>query len=351
MGRVTKQTWTAIVSAVLFVSLAALIAISPVPYVAWGPGSTLDVMGTFDDQPAISVSGLTIYPVSGELRMTTVSVTRADSRMSLPEAHVNYWAPHRDVLPRDAVYPKGKSVESIRDEEIRMMDTSQSDAIVAALRAAGQPVTEMPMVESVLIAGPASEKLEPGDLIAKIDAVAVQSSDDVRRAIRLHAVGEPVVVTVIRNDMSINETIVTVSSNEDAKIPVIGVNVGTGYRYTPRVTFGIDPQIVGPSAGLIFSLGIFNLIDPGDLMAGRKVAGTGEISAEGVVKPIGGLQEKIRGAELAGSEVFLIPADNCRDLEGLQSPMTLVKVATLQDAIGALESLQQPEGSQEVPQC
>jgi len=351
MGRVTKQTWTAIVSAILFIVLAALIALLPVPFVTWSPGSTLDMLGTFQGQPAISVKGLPTYPVSGELRMTTVSVTRADSQLNLPEAVFSYWLPHRDVLPRVAVYPKGKSVEAIRAEETLMMDTSQSDAVVAALRAAGQPVTEMPMVESVVIAGPANDKLMPGDLVVKVDAVAVQRLDDVRRAIRAHAVGEPVVVTVLRDDRSLNETITTVSSNEDKSVPVIGVNMGTGYRYDPRITFGIDPQIVGPSAGLIFSLAIYSLISPGDILGGNKVAGTGEITADGTVRAIGGLQEKIRGAEKAGSKTFLVPADNCRDLEGLESSLTLVKVTTLKDAIESLTTLQNGDGAKEVPTC
>ncbi len=334
-----KHTWTAIVSAIIFVALAAMIAVFPIDFVAWSPGATFDVLGGYQGKPAVSVSGLTTYPTTGQLRMTTVSVTKANSRLGLPEALFDYWMPHRDVLPRDTVYPKGESADQINAAESEMMDMSQTNATVAALRAAGQPVTELPMVSTVLISGPSNGKLLPGDLIEKIDGKPVSSITAVGAAIRAHGVGDAVVVTVLRDGKTLSASITTVSSNQNQKVPVVGITVDTGYKYSANVTYGIDPSVVGPSAGLIFALAIYDKITPTDWVAGRVVAGTGEISADGTVTAIGGIQEKIAGAQSSGASVFLVPAANCPDIAGVRTSMNLIKVSSLKDAISALTAL------------
>ena len=114
--------------------------------------------------------------------MTIVAITPADARLSLPQALLSYWLPHRDALPRDAVYAPGKSAEQVENEDADMMETAQDDAVVAALRADGQPVTEMPAVYSVTIGGPAHTKLLPGDLVVSVDGVATPSDEGGARA-------------------------------------------------------------------------------------------------------------------------------------------------------------------------
>ena len=133
----TRQTWTALVSALLFVALAVPLAILPVPFVAWSPGGTADVLGDVDGRPLISVEGVPTFPTAGQLDLTVVSGTSADSRLTLPEALAAYWLPGRDTLPRDAVFPPGQSADEVTKAEAQMMETSQDDAVVAALRAAG----------------------------------------------------------------------------------------------------------------------------------------------------------------------------------------------------------------------
>ena len=133
----TKQTWTAAVAALLFIAFAAVIAMVPVPYVTWAPGATHDLLGTVDGRPAISVQGAATFPTSGELRMATVSVTRADASLTLPDALFSFWLPSREVLPREAVYPSGVEAAQLEEAQARLMGTSQDIAVVAALRAAG----------------------------------------------------------------------------------------------------------------------------------------------------------------------------------------------------------------------
>ena len=347
----TKQTWTAAVSALLFVALAAVVSLVPVPFVSWSPGTTVNLFEPVDGQPRIEVKGVPTHPTTGQLRLTTVSVTRVDSQLTLPEALLSYWLSAREVLPREAVYPAGVSVDEIRAREVQMMDNSQSSAVAAGLRAAGAKVVEYPMVIGVSNGSPADGRLKPGDFLLEVDDKAVTSTDDVRAAISEHSVGEAVTFTVLRDRQQQSVTIITVASNANAAQPVVCINLAIGYSYAPEVTFRINPDIGGPSAGLIFALAVYDIVSPDDLIADRTVAGTGTITGEGAVGAIGGIQEKIAGAEGAGATVFLVPADNCADVEGLVTPVRLVRVTTLSETIAALRDLKDPARADAVKGC
>jgi len=348
---VTKQTWTAAVSALLFVALAAVVSLVPVPFVSWSAGATVNLYEPVDGMPRVDVQGIRTYPTTGQLRLTTVSVTRADSQLTLPEALLSYWLSAREVLPRDAVYPAGVSVDEIRAKEVQMMDNSQSAAVAAGLRAAGERVVEYPMVLGVSNGSPADGKLKPGDFILRVDTKSVSTPDDVRAAINAHAVGEAILFTILRDRQVLTETLMTVASNADASQPVVGINLTVGYSYAPEVTFRINPEIGGPSAGLVFALAVYDEVTPADLTANRSIAGTGTITGDGTVGAIGGIQEKIAGAEGAGATVFLVPAGNCADVIGVSTPVRLVRVETLSDAISALEALKDPARADTVAGC
>ncbi len=346
----TRQTWTALVSALTFVLLAIALVAIPVPFVTWSPGGTRDTLGEVGSKPMIEVQGTPAHPTSGRLDLTVVEVTKAGARLSLPQALLAYWLPHRDALPLDAVHAPGKSVEEVQAEEADMMSTAQDDAVVAALRAAGQPVSRLPAIFSVTVGGPAHTLLLPGDLVLTVDGVPTSNQSAVSREIRNREPGDPVRFRVVRQRVETTVRVPTVSSTTQTGVPIVGISLGQGYRYQPRISFELGQRLGGPSAGLIFALAIYDKITPGALLAGRHVAGTGTISPDGQVGRIGAIQEKIAGAEGAGATVFLVPAGNCGDLAGVRTDMTLVKVATLSDAIGALKTLQQG-GDDRVPRC
>ena len=347
----TRQTWTAVVSSVIFIALAAVIAFAPIPFVAWTPGATYDVLGATDGTPVIQIDGITTYKTTGEIRMTTVSQTRADAALSLPEALFDYVMSNRDVLPRELIYAPGKSASQVADEEHTLMSTAQFDAIVAALRAANQPVQELPMVTSVRVSGPSNDQLQPGDLILMVDNIAVSTSDDVVARIKDKGVAQKVVIEVQRQNARLSFTIDTVGSSSDGRVATIGVSVGTGYSYEPSIKLNIDPNVGGGSGGLMMALAIYDKVTPGDMLGGQVIAGTGTISATGTVGAIGGIQEKISGAESAGAKVFFVPADNCQDTVGVTSSMTLVKVSTLKEAIAALPLALDHTSTQKPPAC
>ena len=339
----------AVVSSALFVLLAAGLILIPVPFVTWRPGQTVDVMGSTDEGPLIEISGIPTSNSGGKLLMTTVSTTRVDSGISLPEALLAHIAADSDALPREVVYPAGKSNAEVQNEAVAMMDSSRVNAIVAALRAAGQAVTEMPMVSSVSLSGPANGQLRPGDLIEAVDGSEVTTNEEVKTAIQTRAVGDPIVFRVMRGGNSENVTVTTVTERDGA--PYLGISLSIGYRYAPSISYRIDSSIVGPSAGLVFALAIYDRITAGVLRGGRVVAGTGQVDAAGKVSGIGGIREKIKGAEAAGAKLFLMPASNCADLGDLRTDLRLVPVGTLKDAIAVLQLVNEGQSTQEVPSC
>lgn len=351
----TKQTWTAAVAALLFVTLAAVIAMVPVPFVSWSPGSTYNLLGTVTadtgEVNAIRIDGVTTHPVDGEVRMATVSVTRPDSALTLPEALLSYWMPNREVLPRDAVYRPGANASELQDDSIRLMDDSQITAVVAALRVAGVTVEELPMVSWVSVTGPAHDQLLPGDLIVAVDNQPVEGITDVQQAIAAHNIGEAVKFDLIRDREEVSKTVTTRASSTSPPSPSIGVGLDTGFRFEPQVTFHLDPAIGGPSAGLPFAIAIYAMVTPDELLAGRIVAATGTLDAKGRVGQIGAVQEKIAAAVRDGATVFLLPTANCGDAQVEHEGLRLVPVDNLGDALAALEALEDPAQAGSVPKC
>lgn len=350
-GVSVSRNAVAIVSSLLFVALAALLVVIPVPYVAWRPGQTIDVLATSDDgAPVIEVSGLPTFETVGQLLMTTVSSTRVDSTLSLPEALFVSLANDSDAMPREVIYPPGKSSSQVQSEAVAMMDKSRINSTVAALRAAGVAVTELPRVESVVLSGPSADRLIPGDLITAVDDIEMKTREDVIAQVATHAVGDVVVFTVLRDGQETTVSVTTSASNTDARRPVVGISLDTGFLYAPQVQFGVDQSVTGPSAGLVFALGLYDRITEGSLIADGVVAGTGEIDPSGRVIRIGAIREKIKGAERDGATVFLVPEDNCADVGNLDTDVQLVRVGTLKDAIAAIQ-LNNEGNTSEVPTC
>jgi len=103
------------------------------------------------------------------------------------------------------------------------------------------------------------------------------------------------------------------------------------------VTYTSD-EIGGPSAGLMWALGLYELLTPKDITAGRTIAGTGEIAPDGTVYPIGGIQDKVIAAQRAGATIFLAPTDNMAELQGVDTgDMQVIPVKTFDDALQALQ--------------
>lgn len=343
----TRQTWTAFVAALAFVLAAVLLVVLPVPVVTWGPGEVVDTLGHTNSKPVIKIKDAKTHRTSGQLDLTTVSVTRPDSHVSLPEAVLSYWAPHRDVLPRDAVYPPGRSAREVKEHDRVQMETSQDHAKVAALRAAGRHVRERPAVSSVRVGSAAHHHLRPGDLILAINGHRVRTEKQTRNRIRDVSVGSRLMFSVLR-DRTKHQVKVVRSRSSDGELS--GIRIGTGYQYRPRITVGLGSDIGGPSAGLIFSLAIYDKLTSDDLLDGRRVAGTGTVDTSGKVGSIGGIRQKVAAAAKHKASYFLVPAGNCDELTGVHTSVRLIKVDRLRTAISTLKKLRQDKTAQ-IPTC
>jgi PDZ domain-containing protein len=224
------------------------------------------------------------------------------------------------------------------------MAGSQQFATAAALSQLHIKYQTMPGVVSVDKGYPAYGKLKAGDLITAVDGQPVINASQLTAAIKAHAT-QPITVTVQRSGTTSQ---VQLTAKQVDGRPVLGIMVQDHYKFPFTVTIKIG-QIGGPSAGMMFALGIIDKLSTENLTGGKFIAGTGEISANGAVSPIGGIQQKMIGARNAGATVFLAPAGNCADTKGaVPAGLRVVKVSTLAGAISALQHL---KAGQPVPSC
>ena len=194
---------------------------------------------------------------------------------------------------------------------------------------------------------PAYGVLEAGDVITKVNGQPVTSPAALTRLITAHPAGSTLTVTVTRNGQAKQ---LQVQTKQSGGRPVMGVEIGGRYDFPFQVKISVG-DIGGPSAGMMFALGIVDKLTKMDLTAGRFIAGTGEIEANGKVDPIGGIQQKMIGARNAGATIFLTPAANCADTKGaVPAGLRLVKVSTLNQAVTYLEALKSGH-PQSVPSC
>ena len=131
---------------------------------------------------------------------------------------------------------------------------------------------------------------------------------------------------------------ITTKADKSGDPPRIGIAIDKKQPHPFDVSIDLD-QIGGPSAGLMFTLGIIDKLRPADLTGGKIIAGTGTIDDDGNVGPIGGIPQKLVGAKEAGAQIFLVPKDNCAEaLKNAVSGLPMAEVATVGDALTALQT-------------
>ncbi len=347
----TQRTLAGLLAVPLLIALWIVAALVPLPFVTYSPGLTVDVLGKQENgKEIIQVEGHRAYRDDGELRMTTVFVSqpKPEARNNLFELMYDWVSDENAVYPYDAVYQKGETVKTNREEGAAEMTSSQDAATAVALEELGYDVTEA-KVADVSAGTPADGKLEKGDVILEVDGADVSNANDVIDAVQDTDAGDPVDFLVRRDG---KQKVVTVVPEDVDGTPQVGVQVGTATTKFPfEVSVNIDPAIGGPSAGLMFSLGIYDTLTPGSMTDGETIAGTGTMDATGTVGPIGGIQQKIVGARDAGAELFLVPADNCDEALGAPNgDMRLVKATTMHSARESIEAwVQDPDT--DLPSC
>ena len=153
--------------------------------------------------------------------------------------------------------------------------------------------------------------------------------------------GEEIEITVKRGDEEETFTMTTEENPQNPGTSYIGVSMEeVGYTFDPGFDVDFETgEIGGPSAGLMMSLALYDKLTPEDLTHGRDIAGTGTIACDGGVGSIGGIEQKIAGAEAEGAEVFLAPAGNAEAAEAAANDIEVVSISRFDDAVEYLEGL------------
>jgi PDZ domain-containing protein len=320
----------------------------PLPYVIYTPGITADILGTENGTEIITVEGAKTYHDDGQLRFTTVYATRAESDVNLFQLLGAWIDPDDAIYPREIIYGPDDTDEAQQEEGAFQMVTSQDTAVAVALTELGYDVPSRPEVYRVLPDSPADGELEAGDELLAINGIRVATIEEAGQAVDGTPDDEPAELEVRRDGERLTFSITRAEIDGQLRL---GFEMRQSYDFPVEVKFGIDPDIGGPSAGLMFSLAIYDTLTVGSMTGGDVVAGTGTISPDGTVGPIGGIDQKIAGAREDDADVFLVPAANCDDAyESPNGDMELVRVATMSEAVDALETYADDPDA-DLPRC
>ncbi|WP_329455754.1 YlbL family protein [Streptomyces sp. NBC_01497] len=348
-----RRTVTMLASTLVLIALLCVGVLTKVPYSEMSPGPTTNTLSNPGGKPVLQISGRKTYPTTGNLNMVTVRVTSADTHLNIAEAVYGWLAHDEVVVPHDTLYPEGQTEQQSTQENAEEFSQSQESAKVAALKVLHIPVVAHVDVASVLKGSPAEGKLHAGDLILAVDGTKVTRQDQVAKLVTKHKAGQDVTFTVVPaedaaaakkadKEPTASRRIVVktaTSHDEGASRAIVGIAAGTDHTFP----FTMDIKLAdvgGPSAGLMFSLGLVDKLTPGSLTGGKFIAGTGTIDDSGTVGPIGGIAMKLVGARAAGARYFLTPADNCAAAaDDTPSGLTLVKVKNISDAKASLDKI------------
>ena len=309
--------------------IAAAVGVSWIrlPYYSFGPGPAREVA------PLIHVEDVRTYGSAGHLVMTTI---RFDKLTALG-MFATWIDPHRSVESEDIVYPPGLTPAEETHRAISQMDQSRIDAAAVVLR----ELTDYPeehgvgaLVETVGPDCPADDRLYPGDLVTHIGGEPVRSQRQASRLIDAVPVDEPIEFR-IEADGETHDVSLTRGRCPGIDDPLIGIVLIDPFPFEIAIE---SAEVGGPSAGLMWALGLYDLLTPGDLTRGRTIAGTGAIDLDGNIGAIGGAEDKVLAAQSADADILLIPQGNLEELRGVDTgDVRLIAVSTLAAALEALD--------------
>jgi PDZ domain-containing protein len=312
------------------------------------PGDPQNVLGS-----AIKISGTDTYPTTGKLSVTAVMITDPDSYITAFDIFYGWIDKDRAVLPRERVYPDGETAAEAVREGAAEMNSSQINATAAALSYLGYQIPSKLVVVGVSQQSNAHKVILLKDQILSIDKIKLNNTTDVLRYLEDKKAGEVVSVEINRSGVGVMIKKIALSPRPDGSA-FIGINIQEQFDFPFDVQIKLA-ETGGPSGGLIFALGIVEKLTQADLIRARNIAGTGTITTDGLVGPIGGIAEKIIGAKNDGVDLFFTPINNCQDINNPDQigagkggkSMKIVPVATLAEAI---EVLKLPENAK-LPSC
>lgn len=332
---------TALVLTVLTVAAAVL---APIPFVARSPGPLFDILGTVDDKPVLVIDGAESYPTTGVLDMTTVAESGGSAGpINVGTALVGLFSSDTSVLPdEDADEPDSRQAQEA------VFDASQSQALGAAAGYLDRPVTSQVVVVQVLPDSAADGVLEAGDVIVAVDGDPIRGREELVTKVRASPPGTTIRFRIKRAGEVQTVSVTSRPDPDDPESALVGIVPENRYRSDFTATVNLD-GIGGPSAGLMLAVGMVDKLTPGDLLLGRRVAGTGTVDGNGVVGAIGGIDKKMLAAQEAGAELFIAPRDNCTEV--LASQPEGLEVAAVADLDQTMTVLQDWRDNKPVRGC
>ncbi|MBT2654251.1 PDZ domain-containing protein [Bacillus sp. ISL-18] len=293
------------------------------------------------------------YKEEGSFMLTTVRMGRANIYSYLEAKMRKY----EEIYPLNMILTDKETEDEYNARQLHMMAGSKLNAIEVAYRKAGLPVKykyKGIYVVQVVPGMPAEGKLQAGDRIFKVDGNSFPSSEKFIEYVSKKQAGDKITLTYLRNKKTNTVSVSLQKFKEDPTKIGIGISLvdDKSIIVDPKVKVRTD-EIGGPSAGLMFSLEIYNQLTSEDLTRGYQIAGTGTIDEQGNVGPIGGIEQKIVAADKAGAEIFIAPNEkgsktsNYRDAlktaRDIKTKMKIVPVDTFDEAVQYLEKLPDKE--------
>lgn len=343
--------------AVAAVVLVLGVALLPSPYAIEQPGPVFDTLGsagTGKERAAlITIPSERTYPTTGRLDMLTVSVvgdkSGGPSWIDLAEAWLD---PAKAVIPLEEVFPSDLTQQQVEQQSASQMTGSQQSAITAALTKLGDPVQSRVVVRLVQRGTAAAGVLQVGDRVTAVNGTAVNDSCGVQEAVLANGT-KTATIRLTRDGTSRTVTVTprSVSQGQGGTRPLLGIATSASATFPFSVRLRID-DVGGPSAGMMFALGIIDKLTPGSLTGGRTVAGTGTICGDGTVGAIGGIVQKMHAARAAGATLFLAPEGNCGEVVGhIPAGLDVVPVGTLSDSLAALQHVRDQGSTRGLAAC
>ncbi|MCY9785614.1 PDZ/DHR/GLGF domain-containing protein [Nocardiopsis sp. EMB25] len=356
-----RRVLTLVVALALLVGLALGGLYLPMPYIVATPGVTVNTVGEFEDGPVIRIEGAESYEHDGALSMVTIQYAGGPQRrLSTLEVLTSWLSPSNAVMPEELLFPADRTPEEVSERQTVQMNDSQTDATAAALGQLGIAYEAVPVVADAVEGMPADGLVEPGDVIVEIDGEPVPTDTGGgggERSVGSAAVVDTVsardpgdvVEMVLDRDGETVEVEITTTEGEDGTAAV-GILIADDTDFPIDVEISVG-DIGGPSAGMMFALGIMDRLSEESLTGGARVAGSGTISADGRVGGISGIPQKMVSAQRDGAEYFLVAADSCDQVadSAAYGELEVARVETLDDAVAALETIRTGEG--ELPRC
>ncbi|MGF9965628.1 SepM family pheromone-processing serine protease [Bacillus rhizoplanae] len=323
------------------VIVAMLVVFVPLPYYITKPGMAEKL------EPYVQVEGGN--KEKGDFMLVTVSMGRANV-VNFLSAKFNKYA---EILKTEEILQKGESDEEYQFRQVYAMKDSQDAAIYNAYKRANSPVSFEN--QGVIVAGiadgmPAAEKLKLGDRIVAVDGQPFQTAEQFIAYMKTKKQNDEVNIKYVRDKDEKEDKFVLKPIPEDKSRAGIGVSIITDKKLTVSPNVKIDAhKIGGPSAGLMFTLEIYNQLVKEDITKGHEIAGTGTINEKGEIGPIGGISQKVVAANNAGAEVFFAPNEKgaknsnykeaVKTAKDINTKMKIIPVDTLDDALAYLDKM------------